>query len=144
MLIKLDKDAEMPFRANPTDAGLDLKSKMPHFSLYPEEMRTVSTGIYVQIPVGYVGLVFSRSGMGKFGITLANSVGVIDSGYRGEIKVMLHNSGDVPFEVKTHDRIAQLVVIPVLLPTLEIFEGTEEAWNNTERGHNGFGSTGKR
>ena len=98
----------------------------------------VSTGVSVAIPDGYVGLLFSRSGHGLKGISLANSVGVIDAGYTGEIRVTLENHGREPFEVYPNDRVAQLVIVPMITPAFR----DVEALPATDRGHKGFGSTG--
>lgn len=140
--VKLLNDvAELPIRAHKTDAGMDLKS-INQYTLMPNEMKTISTGIAIALDVGYVGLIFSRSGMGKVRVNLSNAVGVIDADYRGEIKVMIQNEGTDPFEIMPGDRIAQLVILPVYTPTPTKYEGSDEDWNNTTRGANGFGSTG--
>ena len=125
---KLDSPECLPTRAHQWDAGADLKSTVDT-SIPPGAMRVVDTGVSVKIPVGYVGLVFSRSSMGKAQVTLANSVGVIDESYRGNIKVMIQNNspGFQSF-------------FPSLL--LE-YTGSLEYWNDTARGQNGFGSSGK-
>lgn len=142
MPVKLADPRLMPLRANPTDAGADLISAETCM-IYPNEMRMVDTGVAIQIPSGYVGLVYSRSGQGKLRIHLANSVGVIDSDYRGNIKVILVNEGDNPYEINAYTtRIAQLVITPIVLATFRQFAGTDEDWNNTKRGMSGFGSTG--
>ena len=133
---KVDDPAYLPVRAHPTDAGADLKSTH-HEDIYPGETKLIDTGVAVKIPKGYGGFVFNRSGQGKQGIILPNSVGVIDSDYRGNIKVPLKNLSDSPYKIKPGDRIAQLVIMPVLLV------GFVDAWNDTERGSGGFGSTGK-
>lgn len=143
MKIKIKDKLCMPERAYPTSAGLDLKSSVP-MVVYPGEVQTIDTGISVQIPAGYVGLCCSRSGMGKVDVTLANSVGVIDAEYRGPLKLMISNKGINPFHINVYDRIGQLLVVPIITPDLEVFEGSDEAWNDTERGHGGFGSTGKQ
>lgn len=129
-----------PVRAHSSDAGADLRSTSDH-EIYPGESALVDTGVAVKIPVGYVGLVVPRSSMGKVRIMLANTVGVIDADYRGNIKVMLANDGENIFYVKEADtRIAQLIITPVMLATFVPFErGT---WEDTERGSGGFGSTG--
>lgn len=133
-----------PLRAYPTDAGADLFST-DTLMVYPGECATVDTGVSVAIPVGYVGLVCSRSGQGKIRVSLANSVGVIDSNYRGPIKVMLVNDGDEPYEINKYaTKIAQLLVMPIILPIFVSANSmSEEQWQNTDRGINGFGSTGK-
>jgi dUTP pyrophosphatase len=137
----LDESAIAPIRAHATDAGLDLSS-CQEYIIYPDEMKVVSTGIAIALDQGYVGLVFSRSGMGKVRVNLANAVGVIDANYRGEIKVMVQNEGTEPFRISKYDRIAQLVITPIVTPSVELFTGPLEEWNNTDRGTSGFGSSG--
>ena len=107
----------------------------------PRRAAGIPTGIAIALPgPEYVALVCSRSGMGtRHGITLSNSVGVIDSDYRGELTVGLVNHGDVPYTIQPGDRIAQLMVLPILRPTLTVVEELDE----TERGSGGFGSTGR-
>ena len=107
----------------------------------PMGRALVPTGVAIQLPgPEYVALVCSRSGMGtRHGITLSNSVGVIDSDYRGELTVGLVNHGDVLYTIQPGDRIAQLMVLPILRPTLTVVEELDE----TERGSGGFGSTGR-
>ncbi len=141
--IKLEDNLCLPTRAHPYDAGLDLKSTIS-YAIAPNEVKMIDTGVAVKIPQGYVGLVYARSSMGKLKVNLANSVGVIDESYRGNIKVMLHNFGAAYHEVKKYDRIAQLVIMPIEIPQLLVFDGIEEHWNDTERGEGGFGSTGKQ
>lgn len=141
--IKLEDNLLLPIRAHPYDAGLDLKSSIA-YSLAPNEMKMIDTGVAVKIPKGYVGLVYVRSSVGKAKVTLANAVGVIDESYRGNIKVMLFNHGNAYFDIKRYDRIAQLVITPILLTNVLVHDGTEEAWNDSERGEGGFGSTGKQ
>lgn len=133
--------AELPKRNYKTDAGMDLQS-INQYTLMPGEMKTISTGIAIALDVGYVGLIFSRSGMGKLRVNLSNAVGVIDADYRGELKVMVQNEGTDPFKINIGDRIAQLVVLPVYTPTAIEFEGTDEEWLDTTRGAKGFGSSG--
>jgi dUTP pyrophosphatase len=125
----------LPKRANRTDAGADLMSK-EDLEIYPGEQKLVGTGVATKIPEGYAGFVFNRSSQGKKGITIPHSVGVIDADYRGEIKVLLKNISDDPYKIQRGDRIAQLVIMPVLLPDFI------DVWNDTERGTGGFGSTG--
>jgi dUTP pyrophosphatase len=125
----------LPKRANPSDAGADLMS-IEDLEIYPGEQKLVGTGVATKIPHGYAGFVFNRSSQGKKGITIPHSVGVIDSDYRGEIKVLLKNIGDDPYKISRGDRIAQLVIMPVLLPEFT------DIWNDTQRGTGGFGSTG--
>lgn len=140
--IKLEHPNLRPKRMHATDAGADLFSAIT-LDIYPGEQKMVDTGVAVQIPVGFVGLVYNRSSQGKVGVQLANSVGVIDSDYRGNIKVLLKNTGDDPYFIKQYDtRIAQLVISPVVLAEFGDFTGTDEQWNDTVRGTGGFGSTG--
>ena len=135
ILCQVEDKAFLPQRANPTDAGADLMSTET-VEIYSGEQKMIDTGVAVKIPEGYAGFVFNRSSQGKKGITIPHSVGVIDSDYRGNIKVLLKNISEDRYEIKRGDRIAQLVILPVLLPTFV------DAWNDTERGTGGFGSTG--
>lgn len=140
--VKLVDPRCMPQRAHITDAGADLISAIDA-TIYPNEMHTIDTGVSVKVPVGHVGLVYSRSGQGKLRIHLANSVGVIDEAYRGNIKVMIVNEGDNPYIIKAFEtKVAQLVITPIMLPVFRESTETEEEWKNTIRGTNGFGSTG--
>jgi len=125
----------LPKRANKTDAGADLMS-IEDLEIYPNEQKLVSTGVATKIPEGYAGFIFNRSSQGKKGITIPHSVGVIDADYRWEIKVLLKNISEDIYKINRGDRIAQLVIIPVLLPEFT------DIWNDTERGTGGFGSTG--
>ena len=156
IITKVDhENGYLPHRANPTDAGADIKSA-ESTSIPPGETVLISTGISVKIPMGYVGLVFSKSGQALKGVSLGNSVGVIDSDYRGEIKVPLINHSKDWYPILTGQKIAQLVIMPIVLPTFTKWEGEEgrkyldpygrgeftESWVDTERGTGGFGSTG--
>ena len=135
MKVMLDPGAKMPTRAHPADAGLDLHS-MDCCTIMPGMSRKFDTGVHVAIPVGYVGMVKSKSGLNvNFGLTCE---GVIDSGYTGSIVVKLFNSGRGPVLIETGMKIAQLVILPCLLPDLEQVDSLEK----TERGDGGFGSTG--
>ncbi len=136
---KLDKELPDPIRAHPGDAGIDLYARQP-VDLKPGERAVVPTGISLAIPEGYAGLVVPRSGYAaRAGIGVVNSPGVIDSGYRGEVAVILINHGSEPVWFDRGDRIAQLVVVPV--PEFSWVE-TEEL-PASERGGGGFGSTGE-
>lgn len=138
--VKLAHPNLRPLRAHPTDAGADLFS-VDYYEIYPGEQKMVDTGVAVMIPVGYVGLVYNRSSQGKIGVQIANQVGVIDSDYRGNIKVLLKNNGEDPYIIRQQDtRIAQLVIAPVILAQFGDYTGTD--WDNTARGTGGFGSTG--
>ena len=123
-----------PFYASTGAAGMDLAACI-------DESITIPTGISIALPSNqYVALVYVRSSLGfKKGVTLSNSVGVIDSDYRGEIKVSLANLSDKDFTVEPGDRIAQLVITPVCIPDIEIVNELP----STDRGEGGFGSTGK-
>ena len=127
--------AFLPKRANLTDAGADLMSTET-LEIYPGEQKLVDTGVAVKIPQGYAGFVFNRSSQGKRGITIPHSVGVIDTDYRGNIKVILKNISEDLYKIERGDRIAQLVIMPILLVDFE------DIWNDTQRGTGGFGSTG--
>ena len=138
MNVRLSDGAELPRYAHEGDAGLDLR--ITHdVTLNPGERATVGTGLAVEIPQGCVGLVFPRSGLAsKHGITPSNSVGVIDSGYRGEIGATLLNQSDETTTLDAGTPVCQLIVMPFvpceLVPCEELTE--------TERGAAGFGSTG--
>ena len=131
----LKPGAKLPERAHPTDAGADLFA-YENLEIYPNEQKLVDTGIAIKIPHGFAGFVYNRSSQGKKGITIPHSVGVIDSGYRDTIKVLLKNIGDDPYKITTGDRIAQLVIQKVELV------GFKDIWNDSTRGTGGFGSTG--
>ena len=140
VMIKSKNPKLHPARAHITDAGADLRSTTD-VEIYPGELKVVDTGVSVAIPVGFVGLVFNRSSQGKIEIQLANAVGVIDSAYRGNVKVILKNNGVDRYFIKAEDtRIAQLVIMPIMLATFEEYSG--DNWENTSRGIGGFGSTG--
>jgi dUTP pyrophosphatase len=136
---RLDPRARLPTRAYPGDAGLDLYA-LEDGALDLGERASVRTGIAVEIPEGEAGLVLPRSGLAaRHGIALVNAPGLIDSGYRGEIVVLLLNTDrSVRFEIASGDRIAQLVLVKVQTP--EVVEVEELAVS--ERGAGGFGSSG--
>jgi len=136
---KLHPDATIPKRGTPSSSGLDLSSLEDHFIL-PNQTKLVTTGISVDIPVGYEIQVRPRSGLSlKTPLRLANSIGTVDQDYQGDISVILWNSGAGPVVIKAGERIAQMVLCPVVLP--EVVEVTELS-KETIRGSNGFGSTG--
>jgi len=138
-LRRLDPDLPMPTRAHPGDAGVDLYSAVD-LELPPGRRQLVGTGVAVAIPVGMVGLIHPRSGLAaRTGLSIVNTPGTIDAGYRGEIKVCLINHDpDTPITIARGDRIAQLVVQRVELP-----EFTEVAeLDDTSRGTGGYGSSG--
>jgi dUTP pyrophosphatase len=135
---KLALGGMTPSKAHSTDAGFDLYS-VRNEGIAPNTMATISTGVFMDIPPGYVGLLFSRSGMGKSGLRLSNCVGVVDSGYQGEIKVMIHNDSTLYHTIPAAAKIAQLVIIP--LPMVQL-NYVSEFKNDSARGEKGFGSSG--
>ena len=139
MKIKLLDENCLPTKAHVTDAGYDLRARKD-MSVFPHDVEFVPTGVCVEIPVGYVGLLFPRSSISKTPLRMANSVGVIDAGYTGEIKVPLYNTDEVEIvDVNKFERIAQLVIVPCMDFELEPVDELED----TERGTGGFGSSGK-
>ncbi|MGO9960387.1 MAG: dUTP diphosphatase [Solirubrobacteraceae bacterium] len=137
--VRLDARATLPTRAHPGDAGLDLYA-LQAAVLEPGERASIPTGIAVEIPAGQAGLVLPRSGLAaRHGISVVNAPGLIDSGYRGELRVLLLNSDrHSRFELAAGARIAQLVLVRIELPTpVEV-----SALGDSERGQGGFGSTG--
>ena len=139
---KLDPSAKMPTYGSEYAAGADLYAVTDEeISIAPGETKFVRTGIAMEIPAGMVGLIYARSGLAcKKGLAPANKVGVIDSDYRGEIMVALHNHGTVSQVVGAGERIAQMVIAPFY--TAEYVE--VEELSDTVRGEGGFGSTGTR
>lgn len=140
-LKKLRPQAVLPVRATSGSAGLDLSACIDApMTLAPGQRALVPTGLAAAIPAGAAGMIYARSSLGvKHGIALSNGVGVIDSDYRGEIRVGLTNLSDTAYTVSPGDRIAQLAVMPVVQAQLEVCGSLDE----TERGQGGFGSTGK-
>ena len=139
---KIGREIPLPHFATGGAACMDLCACMDEsITLNAGERHLVPTGIAIALPSAeYVALVFARSGLGiKKGVCLSNGGGVIDSDYRGEIGVGLVNLGDAPYTVQPGDRIAQLMVVPVVQPTLTVVDTLDE----TERGAGGFGSTGR-
>lgn len=138
---KLDATAITPSRGSEYAAGLDLHAHLANgkTTILPGETKKIGTGICVEIPTGYFGAIFARSGLAtKHGLRPANCVGVIDSDYRGELIVAIHNDSDRAELITYGDRIAQLVIIPYL--PVELYETT--TLTDTARGTGGFGSTG--
>jgi dUTP pyrophosphatase len=148
---KLGKEIPLPAYATAGSAGMDLRACIDEPLTLPGQEVTlegrastcrvkVPTGLALAIPEGYVGLIFARSGLAtKFGVAPANCVGVIDSDYRGEVLVSLSNSGSEDYTVQPGERIAQLVLMPVLQPQVTVTDTLDD----TDRGQGGFGSTGK-
>ena len=134
---KLNSEAKTPTYGHPNDAGMDFFSTKDY--LIPTGSRIlVETGISMAIPTGYVGLLWDKSGLGnKNGLTVLG--GVIDCGYRGEIKVIIQNHGQGKYQIKKGQKIAQMLIQPIQSCTLEQVDSLEE---NTSRGEGGFGSTG--
>lgn len=137
MRIKLDEFAFMPLRAYKNDAGLDLRAPYDVW-LDRESYTTIDTGVHVELPQGTVGMLKSKSGLNvKHGIV---SEGVIDQGYTGSIVVKLYNHGSSAYRIHAGDKVTQLVILPVVIPEeIEVVDTLEA----TERGNDGFGSTGK-
>lgn len=136
MRIQLDPGAKMPTRAYPTDAGLDLYARETQI-VPAKESAVFDTGVHVELPLCTTGFLKSKSGLNiKHGII---SDGVIDAGYTGSIRVKLYNLSGYDYKVNAGDKISQLVVIPYVAPSLELVDKLEE----TARGNNGFGSSGR-
>jgi len=137
---RLSEAAQPPAPAHPGDAGYDLRAAEP-VRLAPGERASVGTGVALEIPEGHAGLVLPRSGLAaRHGIALVNAPGLIDSGYRGEVRVLLLNTDrEEPFDVEVGDRIAQLVLVAYAAPALEEVDGLADS----VRGAGGFGSTGR-
>ena len=138
---KLRTGAKLPTFGSAEAAGADLYACLEApVEIAPGETAFIPTGLAMELPRGYAGLIYARSGLAcKSGLAPANKVGVIDSDYRGEFIVALHNHGTQARTVEHGERIAQLVVTPVLIPVYE----EAEALSDSERGRGGFGSTGK-
>ena len=136
MKVMLDENAYMPKRAYDTDAGYDLRTPY-RFVLKQHESITVDTGVHIDIPVGYAGFLKAKSGLNvKHDIT---GTGVVDASYTGSIKAKLYNHGHVAHVFNKGDKIIQIVILPVYTPDLELVDHLDP----TERGSNGFGSTGR-
>lgn len=136
MKIMLDDGAFVPTRAHEADAGLDLYAREKTIVL-AKEYATFDTGVHIELPPDTVGFIKSKSGLNvKHGLL---SEGVIDEGYTGSICVKLYNHSDKDYVVNRGDKISQLVILPIVKPELEMVDSLEE----TDRGNNGFGSSGK-
>lgn len=136
MKVKLDEGAFLPERKHTADAGLDLKApKGTLVGLMPNDKVCIDTGVHIELPSGYVGLIKSRSGLNRDGIQCE---GVIDENYRGSIGITLYNQGEDLLIISPGDRIAQLLVVPCMYVDLQIVDRLSD----TDRGENGFGSTG--
>lgn len=138
MKVMLDKGAYMPERAHELDAGYDLRMPdgLPEVTLYGGSAVIIDTGVHMAIPQGYVGFIKSKSGLNvKNDLT---ATGVVDAGYTGSIVVKLYNHGRYIKKFNSGDKLTQIVILPISTPDLELVDSLEE----TERGNNGFGSTG--
>ncbi|MBY5976399.1 MAG: dUTP diphosphatase [Phaeobacter italicus] len=139
-----DRDVPLPAYQTEEAAGADLRANLPDrqsLTLAPGERRLVPTGLRLEIPQGYEVQIRPRSGLAlKHGITLPNAPGTIDSDYRGPLGVIVMNAGDAPFEIAHGDRIAQMVVAPVLQARFHLVDSLSDS----ARGSGGFGSTGQR
>lgn len=136
MKIMLSENAIMPTRAHENDAGLDLYARETQI-VPAKESAVFDTGVHIELPQGTAGFLKSKSGLNvNYGLT---SEGVIDVGYTGSIKVKLYNHSGYDYTVNAGDKISQLVILPILTPELELVDSLEE----TDRGNNGFGSTGR-
>ncbi len=138
---KLYENAKLPVYGTEFSAGADLCACLDApVMLQPGETRLISIGIAMELPAGYAGLVYARSGLAsKRGLAPANKVGVVDSDYRGEFFVPLHNHGSVPQTIEPGERIAQMIITPYL--TASFVES--DTLSDTARGEGGFGSTGR-
>ena len=141
MKISIDNKKCMPERAHFDDAGLDLKSNIDDIEIYMGEQVLIDTGVRMEIPSGFAGIVIPRSGLGrKYRMNMANTIGVIDAQYRGNIFVPIVNNGDRPMIIKRFDRFCQIVITQVWLGNIEVVDSLD----NTERGEGGFGHTGNK
>lgn len=144
-VLKLRKDANLPVRAHPNDAGADMQACFDpqdeegndtRIVVVPGATVKVPTGIAIKVPVGFMGMLAPRSSQRSRSIGCVG-VGIIDSDYRGEIVALIHNASNTNYTIYPGDKIAQLVIVPVQLPEFV------DVWNDTKRGEGGFGSTGK-
>ena len=138
---KINTEATLPTYGTEFSAGADLYNLNESVTVAPGKTVIIHTGITLEIPQGYCGLIYARSGLAtKRGLAPANKVGVIDADYRGEIMVALHNHSDKEQTVEAKERVAQLVIAPFLKADFEL----AEELSDTERGEGGFGSTGSK
>ena len=141
-LKKLDERAVVPVYASEFSAGADLYACLDeNVTIAPGETKLIHTGLAMAIPEGLAGLIYARSGLAsKRGLAPANKVGVVDSDYRGEVMVALHNHGTEPQTVEHGERIAQLVLAPIVVADFDVVDDLD----STARGEGGFGSTGTK
>ncbi|MBQ9013880.1 MAG: dUTP diphosphatase [Bacilli bacterium] len=139
---KLDENAIIPTYGTDYAAGCDIYALVDDKeTIKPGETKLIKTGIAMEVPTGYAALIYARSGLAsKKGLAPANKVGVVDSDYRGEIMVALHNHSNEVREIENGERIAQIVIAPYIKAIFEEVDNLDE----TKRGNNGFGSTGKK
>ncbi len=139
---KLNENAKLPTYGSKDAAGADLYAcTAEEIEIAPHATAMIPTGIALELPVGYAGFIYARSGLAsKKGLAPANKVGVVDCDYRGEVKVALHNHTEIPQTIAAGERVAQLVVAPYITAD---FEEVDEL-SSTERGAGGFGSTGTK
>lgn len=139
---KLNEKAVVPAYGSEYAAGADLYACIDKdIEILPHTTAVIPTGLALELPVGYAGLIYARSGLAtKKGLAPANKVGVVDCDYRGEVKVALHNHSEIPQTVAAGERVAQLVITPYITA---VFEEAEEL-SSTVRGAGGFGSTGSK
>jgi dUTP pyrophosphatase len=130
-----------PRRAHEEDAGFDLAC-VEDFTLWPARRRVIGTGVAIALPPGMAGLVTPRSGLAaRHGVTIVNAPGLVDPGYRGELRVTLLNTGDVPYVARAGDRIAQLLLVPFAAPAVRVVDALSDGPD--ARGELGFGSSGR-
>lgn len=138
MKIKLIDESCKPYRAYETDSGLDLRARANYkITLQPMRTKVIPVGVAIELPQGYEAQIRPRSGLSKQGVITA--LGTVDNSYRGEIKVTLVNTSKLLVVIEPYERIAQLVIAPVIIPKIEYVDELSE----TERGNKGHGSTGR-
>ena len=139
---KLNENAVLPTYGSANEAGADIYACLDApLTIAPHETVMVHTGLAMEIPEGYAGLIYARSGLAcKRNLAPANKVGVVDSDYRGEFMIALHNHGTAPQTIEPKERIAQLVITPYIVGQFEVVDELD----TTERGAGGFGSTGRK
>lgn len=137
--VKLIDEKCKPVKKHESDGGFDIYSR-ESVSVFPQETVFVKTGVCVSVPTGYVALLVPRSSLSNTPLRLANSIGVIDSGFTGEISIPFYNCSDVEIvDINKYERYCQLVVVPIIDADIKIVDELE----NSERGNGGFGSTGR-
>ena len=139
---KLTETAKLPERGSAYAAGYDLFADLKEaVEIAPKQTLMINTGVAMEIPTGFAGLIYARSGIAsKRGLAPANKVGVVDSDYRGEVMVALHNHSSIAQTIENGERIAQLVIAPYVVADFVVSDELDD----TERGAGGFGSTGKK